>query len=343
MSDTTKNQLSEQLIRDLANRYFTNGFSNFKVLSGGVENQNILIEYPENKYVLRILGKEHSILGLRSKDDVIFELDFLEILHSHNVPTPAVVPLISGERFFSHEINEENRFVICFEYLSGETPKQVSSKLASSLGSVSASIHNLSENSIPRVARNWPGTIAEITDNRIQKYFESDSFQSVLSKEQKQILGALVDRYQNFRKDLDLSSLSKGIIHGDLKAENIKVRDEECVALLDFDDCRETFLVEEIANTFILNFENEAGLLSQDGEKLSAYLVSYEKARNLTFDEKKSLSVFLLGRVVELVLKDLFRVKSEEDRYSLRINKYFEALQKYPVIFSGDYIQKLDK
>ena len=340
MKFSSENNPENQQMREFTRKFFTDNPISFKTLTGGVENQNILITFPgDKKYVMRILGEKHSIFGNRDEASVLFELSFLEELHSKGLPTPGIVKSLQGNLFEKVKIGNEERFCVCFEYLDGETPTEISPKLASSIGSITAHLHQVSSEYKTKIKRKSPGTIIEVTDQKIRDFIASQNTFSSLSDSENKMLSSMIQTYQGLRQTLDLSKLETGIIHGDIKAENIKTRNDICVGLLDFDDCRETYLLEEIANTFILNFQNNLRFLSPDHRNETSYLAEYEKIRPLSPSEKSILSFFLLARSIELILKDLFRTKSPEDRYAVRIHEYFRTIHQFPEVFSGKYLQ----
>jgi Ser/Thr protein kinase RdoA (MazF antagonist) len=81
--------------------------------------------------------------------------------------------------------------------------------------------------------------------------------------------------------------------------ENIKFSQDRLTGIFDFDDCRESFLLEDIAKSIMHDFDVEKhSLFGAGGEKAETFLNNYRSARTLQPAEEHVLPMFFLARFI---------------------------------------------
>jgi serine/threonine protein kinase len=106
---------------------------------------------------------------------------------------------------------------------------------------------------------------------------------------------------KTFLKDVD-NKFSMGLIHGDIKLENILCnKSGNIIALLDFDDYRYSYLLEETTMALMHNLDSKDENLIRSGN-MTNFLITI-KNKELLVEINKGLSFFLKTRFLYDVIK----------------------------------------
>lgn len=306
----------------------------FQQLSEGAENANFLINASDKRMVLRVLGQEHSIVGKRTNESICYELEFMNYLSTKSLPVCFSYKSLNGNWFETLKNKHGKEKVVLLEYIEGQMLEKVSSTTVGEIAKVMAKMHNASETFKPSYKRKWPGTILEITDLRI-KDFEKLKDKEINDLPNKQLFLEFIDKYKKTKKLISTKRLRVGPIHGDLKIENLKFKKNKLIGVFDFDDCRESYFIEDIANSIVFNINNkDKSLLSTKEDRIKIFIKSYEKIRKLKSSEKRVLNFIFLARIIELILKDYLRYKKGKKFFmNFRIKDYFKYAEIYKKVF----------
>jgi Ser/Thr protein kinase RdoA (MazF antagonist) len=261
-----------------------------KPVPKGAENQNYYVWLDGREYVLRVYSIKHATTGLRNKQEIEFEINFIEHLRKHKVLTPAVIHILDGSRIASAFINNEIRFAALFEYVAGEEPAAYNGDIARSIAITLLNIRKASATFKHGEVRKWPGNIIEVSLNY---YAENRRLIDIY----KDVLDGLYDNtmagYEKIKKEM----LPTGIIHGDIKLENVLVDSNQVKAVLDFDDYRESYLIEELTRTLLHDLESTTRNAIRSGY-FSAFREIFENDASVSTPEMASLKTFLMARFI---------------------------------------------
>ncbi|MCK4553860.1 homoserine kinase [Candidatus Parcubacteria bacterium] len=252
-----------------------------KKIECGVLNSNYIIKSDGGeKYIFRIYH-------FKTREQVKFEVEILEYLKDKNFPCPRLRPSITGE--FIKVFNDSP--CIVYKYLEGENIKIVTPELIKQIGELEGKMHYLLKDFRPSIDKpTWEPEELKILvrDNRemmLNSKFERpeelmDFVQSELGK-------------YSFPKELPV-----GVTHQDIKPENIIIKDDDVVGIIDFDNSYVGAFLHDITTTIIWScFTGE----KLNKELLNAFLSGYEKERKLTDLEKKYLMDGIKFRLVREV------------------------------------------
>lgn len=280
----------ESLTDLLGNFFDTPKVTGFQLITQGKENTTALVQMPAKHVILRLWGKTHGHMGIHSENDIKDEVAFMEFCRNQGIPVPKLFHSKAGRLY---EKSPDGQMYAIMEYVGGDTPKQFTKDMTVQVAKTMAKIHLLvADFSFPE-PRSWPGTVLEMTNERIKKA-ESEQTISIDPAIQKAIT-----HYRTLLKNCNLETLPKGIIHGDIMWENIKFKDGKLEGIFDFGDCRESYFVEDITKTLLFAFESpEHSVFGENGENISIFLQAYQSVRKLTTEEKQSLSLFFLSRIL---------------------------------------------
>jgi Ser/Thr protein kinase RdoA (MazF antagonist) len=261
-----------------------------KPIPKGVENQNYYVWLDGRIYVLRVYSVRHATTGLRRKQDIDFEILFIEHLRKHKVLTPEVIRTLDGSKIVSAAINGEIRYAALFEYVAGDEPASYSAEIARSIAETLLTIRKASADFKYGEVREWPGNIIQVSLNY---YVENRR----LAGPYKDVLDAMYEDamagYEKIRKE----PLPKGIIHGDIKLENVLVNSNRVAAVLDFDDYRESYLLEELTRTLLHDLESPTRNAIRSGH-FHEFREIFAEDSSITGEEMASLKTFMRARFI---------------------------------------------
>lgn len=293
----------------------------------GVENTTALVEGNFGRVVLRVWGEQHSRMGIRQISDIEDELDFMQACRSQHLPIPSVRKSLEGRAF--ERLSDGREFAV-MDYVEGEEPAHFTQSMIAELARTVAAMNRLSETYTYPVPRSVKGTVVDWAQERIEEYRKkggSDAFVKYLA-----------NRLEQGLSRIDLKAVPMGPIHGDIMYQNIKYVGERLNGIFDFDDCRESYLIEDITKTLLFAIEDPAHcVLSGDMANAKLFMEAYESVRPLSEAEKAALPVLSTARMVyELLKYHLHGATRPRAAEILEAKK--AAYETYKPLFESDYL-----
>lgn len=247
------NNLSEILLN-----YDIGNIEKISLIKAGVENENYIVRTNSETYILRIYNPSHSIRGSRTLEAVELELDFSSRARAAGINAPDVIKNINDKRISIVQVGNEDRFIALFTFLPGKSLKKYSKISTKELGKI--------VNTLFWVGKSFENIKATSDNNIISRGFKK--FRETLEtgiEIPKEIL-AIWNQVQNDESKIEQYELSVGLIHGDLKLENLFYDEQErLTAVLDFDDFRCSYLIEEAAMALMHNLHSTEENLLRSG------------------------------------------------------------------------------
>ncbi|HEY5141491.1 MAG TPA: phosphotransferase, partial [Methylococcales bacterium] len=158
-----------------------------------------------------------------------------------------------------------------------------------------ARMHVLAANFEYPIPRSWPGTAIEMAEKRLQEFHQVAT--ESLPSEVVSVIEKVESTYRNRLKSTDISALPVGAIHGDIMWENMKFMEGKLAGIFDFDDCRTSYFLEDIAKTLLFDFDStERSMFGDNGEGVGVYLRAYDGIRRRSEAEVGALPLFLTAR-----------------------------------------------
>lgn len=218
-----KTPFSDDDFRSILSQYNLGDYGHSEPLPQGTVQTNYRIHTTQGTFVFRHYEN-------RSEGSVLFESDLLTFLAEHHYPCPAQV---KNSRGTCVGLYRRKPYVI-FEFVAGrhiESPRRHHWR---QLIQKAAELQNLTQDfRSPHAVHRWhytPDLCRELARTQAARINSVDSRA----------------KYAWLRRELaglDLPpSLPTGICHGDFHLSNVLFRDDEFVALLDFDDANITYL-----------------------------------------------------------------------------------------------------
>jgi len=254
------------------------------------ENYNYLAE-PESgdPVVLKILSEPHADPGL--EDAVITSL------HEEGVPVPLVIPSTAGLKIVPIEGMEATARLQ--EYLHGTPWKSMPSSPSRlrSIGAFMGEMHmHLGKFDHPGAARTHEWDLASAHVHREKVQLLTDPGQRQIIEYCFHLNSALVRPY--------LANCPSGLLHGDINDENLLLQEDRVVGLLDFGDCLEGSLVQDLGIALAYALEQEGVTL----EVAASLIEGYDERRPLQPVEQDLLVPLTLARLATYVVVNADRM-----------------------------------
>lgn len=260
------------------------------------ENFNALITTPQARYVLKITED--------SSTEVELEQAVLDRLAIRGLPVPRSLPTRSSEpwhRFVHDGIPMTARIQ---NHLPGRQWRSVSSTpaLLEAIGNLIADTHDaLSAGTMPNRSRTHQWDIADAQQHRrricrLADDRTCDSIEWIMHLHAAVVLPAL-------------AHCPRGMIHGDANDENILVDGESVAGLVDFGDCIQGALVQDLGITLAYAMQEAGASL----DTLSNIVGGYNDRRPLREDEIALLFPIALSRLATSALIGARRMDTAPD------------------------------
>ncbi len=256
-------ELGKSILEEIADDY---GFGRIVAAAGisqGSVNSNYLLETSKGKFLLRIDE-------VKSEMEVKREIDLLVFLRRHSFPCPHPLQDRKGRYYRDYQ----NKCLSLYKYSDGRllTPERLGLNHLENIGRTLGDLHVVGKGykkgidnrfSFERIADLYLGV-----RNRLPNYF-------------RKISRALDDEVEYLNHYLE-GKLPKGVIHGDLFADNLLFRGERLTAVLDFEAaCRGKFIFDLATAVNAICFVD--GQYSLD--RFRALVRGYESVRTLSLAE----------------------------------------------------------
>lgn len=256
-------ELNKSFVEELGEDYNLGRLNALAGIPEGSVNSNYLLETAKGKFLLRIDE-------IKSESEVRRELDLLTFLRKHSFPCPHPLQDRTGRYYREYE----SKCVSLYKYHEGRVvlaarlrPTQLET-IGRSLGELHVVGKGYKKGidnrfSFERIADLYMGV-----RNRLPNYF-------------RKIMRTLEDEIEYLTRYLE-GKLPKGVIHGDLFADNLLFRGERMTAMLDFEAaCRGKFIFDIATAVNALCFVDSAYSL----DRFRFLLQGYESVRTLSLAE----------------------------------------------------------
>jgi len=295
-------KVSKRELNEIAADYGLPKVTGAREVPEGSVNTHYLLETGKGKFLLKIDE-------VKSEMEVKRELDLLVFLRKHGFPCP--VPL--ADRRGRHYREWGGKSLSVYRYIDGRfiDPEDLTSAQLENVGRVLADLHIIGKAYKKGIDNRFGfDRVAEIyfdARGRLPHYF-------------KRIIRTLDEEVDYLNHYLE-GKLPKGIIHGDLFADNLKFRGEKVVAVLDFEaSCRGKFIFDLATAVNALCFESGKYSL----KRFESLISGYEALRTLSLAEWDAFPNelrFSAFRFTVTRLRDFFLNPVDERQ---RINKDFQ-------------------
>lgn len=275
-------------------------FKTFKKIESGILNTNYYIESFDEKFVLRVFEGKRGIFEENQELELLLNLKNI-------IPCCTPVKTILGKNYVVYK----NRMIALFYFIEGEPLKIFNANCLYEIGKYLGKFHSFSLNQeLNRKSR-----------IDLQFYYNKINFNklNIPLGEKRKILKTY-DEIKNF----DFSLLPRGIVHNDIFPDNVLIKNNHIVGILDFNEAQSGAFIFDIA--IVINYWIKIYKFPKNEEEyhISLFLKEYEKYRKLELGEKRALEIaikkvnltFILLRLDKFINENLPGVLIENKSYS---------------------------
>jgi homoserine kinase type II len=256
-------ELTKPFLKEMSEDYSLGRITSFSGIPEGSVNSNYVLETSRGRFLLRVDE-------VKSENELKRELDLLTFLRKHVFPCPHPLQDRMGRLY--RQFN--GKCVSLFRYHEGKVigASHLKETQLETIGRALGELHVVGK------------AYKKGIDNRFSFERIADLYLTVRSRLPnyfRKVLRTLDDEVDYLTRYLE-GKLPKGVIHGDLFADNVLFRGEKLVALLDFEAaCRGKFIFDIATAVNALCFVEGAYSL----DRFRAILRGYESVRTLSLAE----------------------------------------------------------
>jgi homoserine kinase type II len=301
-----KTVFSEEELTQLFSNYDLGDYINSTPFTEGTVQTNMAVRTTKGRFVFRYYEN-------RSKGSVLFETDLLNYLKHNKYPCPG--PYLNKQASFVGMYNSKPYVV--FEYMDGHHEKAPTERQKRQLIQKAAELHRLTQNYVPVHKENrWNYSVEFCQEQARQASERINTFNSKAKFIwlEKELLNLHLP-----------DSLPMGVCHSDFHFSNLLFKNDEVVALIDFDDANNTYLLFDLVGlieSWAWRHDTDKTLNFTEAKKVVA---EYMKHRPLTPVEKRHLfDVYKLSILIDCVW--FFERGEVDDFYEKRKIDYLDSL-----------------
>ena len=249
-------------------------------ISAGITNTNYFLTANKVRYVL-------TIFESNSLDELPYFVDLMAHLAEHDIPCPAPIKDKNGVAL--RLIKDKPALLV--SCLKGRDVKVPDAAQCAQVGRVLAQMHIAGEE------------FKQVSNNQRDAAWRTNTAAQVMDK-LSAADQALLNQALAFQSSLDLESLPKGVIHGDLFRDNVLFDGAELGGFIDFYYACNDVLAYDVAiavNDWCLT---ETG--DFDEPRLNAFMQAYTEVRPFNDDEKQAWQGLLCIATLRFWLSRLY-------------------------------------
>jgi len=262
-------RLDRPAVEDLARRFGIDDVTVFSVMDGGRENTNYCLETSSGKYVLTLCDQK----SLKHATNLA---SLLAHLADHGVHTSrVVVPPDGGPTVILHD----QKSVMLKRYVGGDITDNISGQVLVQLGEEMARLHEVSAPSyLPESFPYGRSYFAEVIDSNLDHAY----------------IDWLSEKKRYLQEEIP-QHLPITLIHGDVFGDNLIVRDDRLVAIIDFEEACHYYRSFDLGMTIVGTCRDRQGISFQ---KARQFLRGYQNDMTLGSVERESLQAFAVYAAV---------------------------------------------
>lgn len=266
----------------------------FERAKGGVINANYIIAAASGRYVLRA-----SAHGMRTDEDIRYEIAFIEALRTRGVPAVRILPNTEGDPLTIHLDQNGVRWqVVMMEFVKGRHLRHTDTKLMDEVARTQARMH--------RIALKHVRPKHSVTEDLAERmeWFEREIPRGALLWRsfgaEQEVMKVYADVKADIKKAMPaIRALPHGECHLDYDSDNIMVSKGHIAAVIDFDDIENAPFIWDVGNSLWWWF-NESTSRTHE-HILETYLLGYTAERKLTRAELDMLPLFVRLRNIMIL------------------------------------------
>ncbi len=260
--------LDRAAVASLARRFGIDDITAFSVMDGGSENTNYCIETNSGKYVLTLCDQ-------KSLQHATNLANLLGYLTEQGIRTSRVVVPPKGPVVILHD----QKPVILKRYVDGNITANITGNLLLQLGEEMARLHKISTPSyLPKSFPYGRSYFPEVTDSSLDHAY----------------IDWLSEKNSYLQKRIP-ENLPMTFIHGDVFFDNLIVRGDQLMAIIDFEDACHYYRSFDLGMVIVGTCRGRQGICFR---KARRFIRGYQNDMTLRSDERECLQAFAVYAAV---------------------------------------------
>ncbi len=307
----------QQFLQNVLDQYPNKGkITKCFLFTSGFENSNYYIKAEHGEYVIKIFDG----IGMK-EENILFEIELMLFCTEQKLKTPALYETKTKE----WHVKTEGKIAIVMEYIDGTNclKKKIAKKVIENVGEQAGKMDIYLKKFFKATK------VRENYEWDLKNFLMLEKAIDLLPKEyDKNFLQKIFTDFKKIKPVFD--KLEKGIIHNDIAAHNILVKENELKAIIDFSDAAYSPYIQNIAVFFCqslltYNWAPEQGKI---------FLHAYEKHNPFSKEELDILYDLIRARFATIIIE--FNrwnvVYGEDPQRTEYIKDHYEFLQKFSKI-----------
>ncbi len=261
-------QYNHSTIETLTHIFGVGDIIKFSALEGGSENTNYYVETKLGKYVLTICEKK----SFRDSSNLA---DLLCYLEQQSIHTSKVIASKEGAKVILYD----DKPITLKKYIEGEVIKDLSDPVMVQLGEIISDLHKVPAPTY--LSKSFPYGRKYFSE--LNKEDIKHSFIQWLSVKEAYL-------QENIPKDLP-----KSLIHGDIFYDNIIIKENKLIALMDFEEACSYYRMFDLGMAIVGTCQYDNNICF---EKAKHLISGYNKNQKLLSTEKETLQTFTIYAAV---------------------------------------------
>ena len=261
-------RLDRNTIEALASQFGIEGVTAFSNLEGGLENTSYRIETKSEKYVLTLCDQKTFAQASNL-------VNLLVHLTKHDVCTSRVV-VPPGD---SNVVLYDEKPVMLKHYIEGNVTANLSGNILFQLGEEIAQLHKIPAPSyLPQSFPYGRNYFSDVTDSSLDHtYIE------------------WLSEKNSYLENHIPANLPLALIHGDVFFDNVIVREDQLIAIIDFEEACHYYRCFDLGMLIVGACSDREGV---SFDKAACFISGYQKETTLQPIEKETLQIFTVYAAV---------------------------------------------
>ena len=257
-------RLERSAVEGLARRFGIEDVTAFSVIDGGLENTSYCIETSSERYVLTLADQKSLSQASNLANLLVYLTD--QGVRTSRIVVPPAEPIV---------VLHDNKPVMMKRYIDGDIRPELSGNILFQLGGEMARLHKISApSSIPRSFPYGRSHFYEVTDSSI-----SHSYLEWLQQK------------ANYLQKLIPQHLPMAFIHGDVFFDNVIVKNDQLVAIIDFEEACHYYRCFDLGMAIVGVCRDRNGI---SFDKTRQLIRGYLQVAKLQSNEKETLKLFAI-------------------------------------------------
>jgi len=289
---------------EIAEKYELGKYKSNRHIWHALENTVYFIQTTKGKYILKIFKKSNSKF-------IKYQIKMTDYLAKNKVLTPRILKTKSGKGIHNYKKHD----ITIQEFIIGEEREKLNNIQVKNIGKEIGRLNKKLLKLNLKGGDNWGKDHQfKLEKNNVLKINKLD-----IKKEEKSLIKDL--------KKINRKKLRKSIIHSDLGDSNLLFKNNNLVAIIDWDDAHRDYLIYELS-AVISSFFISKDLVKK--EQIKLFLKHYQKELKINSEEKKALYYFTKDRIIKALI---WCVEQQREHKKRR-----KEIQKW----IDDYLMRLD-